>query len=149
MPLGGSEVVLPVSEGLLDGCGLCPGLVGDSDADALAVLGVLVPAVLVAAGDDPGIDGLGVAVLTDDPAVGAAVVVLLGASGCRICSICCSYRCSCAWISARLSEVRCWPKARTCSHRAASCAAVEPDGAAGNERSSWIAIAAVRQLVQL
>ena len=47
-PPEGSGVVLPVSEGLLDGCGLGPELVGGSDADGL---GVPVPAVLVAVGD--------------------------------------------------------------------------------------------------
>jgi len=145
VPLGGSEAVLPVSAGLLGGCGLGPELAGDPDADAL---GAPVPAVLAAAGDGPGNDGLDVAVLTDGPAVGTAVGLPLGASGCRICSICRSYRCSCAWISARLNEVMCLPKARTCFHRAASCAAAEPCGAAGNERSSWIAIAAVRHLMQ-
>lgn len=158
VPPEGSGVVLPVSEGLLDGCGLGPELVGGSDADGL---GVPVPAVLVASGDGLGVpvpavlvasgDGLGVPV----PAVlvpvgdGLGAAVLLEASGCRICSICCSYCCSCAWISVRLTEVMCWPKVSTCFQRASSCAAVEPCGAAGNEMSSWTAIAAVRQLMQL
>jgi hypothetical protein len=126
VPLGGPEVVPTVSEGLL---------------------GAPVAAVLEAAGDDPVEDGLDVAVLAGDCAVGTGMV--LGASGCRVCSICCSYRFSCASISARLYELMCRPKALTSFHRAVSCATVEPWGAADNEMSSWIAIAAVRQLMQL
>src|SRR5689334_13595643 len=143
VPLEGSGVVLPVSEGPLDGCGLGPELVGGSDADGL---GVPVPAVLVASGDGLGVPVPAVLVAVGD---GLGAAVLLEASGCRICSICCSYCCSCAWISVRLTEVMCWPKVSTCFHRASSCVAVEPCGAAGNEMSSWTAIAEVRQLMQL
>lgn len=133
--LGVPEVVLLVG-GLVDGCGLGPGLVADGDAGALVLAG------LVPAGVGPGDDGLGV------PA-GVVVVLLPGVGGPRICTICRSYCSSRARISARLNELMCWPKARTCFHKAASCVAAEPDGAPGTDRSSWIAIAAVRQLMQL
>lgn len=143
--------MLPVSEGLLDDCGLGPELVGDSDGDALGAPIPALPGAAVA-GDDPETDGtgeLGVAVLTGDPPPGTAMALLLSAGDCRICSICRWYRCSRARISVRLNEVMCRPKARTCFQSAASCAAAEPCGAAGNERSTWIAIAAVRQVMQL
>lgn len=136
VPLGGSDVGLLVVGVLLDGCGVGPGLAGDGDG------GVPVLAGLVPAGDVPGDDGL------DVPA-DAGAVLLPGAGGPRICSICRSNCCSRARISARLNDLMCLPNSRTCAHRAASRAAVEPWGTAGNERSSWIAIAAVRQLMQL
>src|SRR5690348_10932444 len=104
VPPEGSGVVLPVAEGLLDGCGLGSELVGGSDADGL---GVPVPAVLVASGDGLGVPVPAVLVASGD---GLGAAVLLEASGCRICSICCSYCCNCAWISVRLTEVMCWPK---------------------------------------
>jgi hypothetical protein len=138
--------VLPVPEGLPDGCGLWPELAGDADADAL---GELVPAVPEAAGDVAGTDGLDLVGPADGPAEDAALVLLLEERGRRICSISRSYRRSCARISARLYEVMCRLKARISFHRAASLAAVEPDGAAGNDRSSWIAMAAVTHLMQL
>ena len=122
--------MLPVPEGLPDGCGLWPGLAGDADAEAL---GALVPAVPEAAGAVAWTGGLGVVGLTEGPALDAALVLLLEARGRRICSISRSYRRRCARISARLYELMCRLKARICFHRAASSAAAEPDEAAGNE----------------
>lgn len=140
VPLPDCEVGPPVSDGLVDGGTLDPELGADAEAGAL---GAAVPALLVATAVDA--DGLGVSAV-DGP---AAAALLLAVGGCRICAICRSYWCSCARISVRLSEVMCRLKARICVHRAASRAAVTPCGAVGSERSSWIASAAVTQLMQL
>lgn len=81
VPLGDVGVVLPVSGGLLDGCGLGAEPVGDSDAGVQGeLLGASVPSVPAGAVDVPGEDGVGVAVVPDDPGVGVALV-LLGMSG--------------------------------------------------------------------
>lgn len=103
--LGDSGVVLPAVDGLLGllgGCVLGAEPVGDPDAGPFGTLvgsgafGELLP---VGAVGDPGNDGLDGVPLPDVPGTEA---VPLGVSGCRICAICCSYRSSCARISARL-----------------------------------------------